>query len=110
MAVEYGFGQEDDDQTPEKPSLNMSSVYGEDKENNTTNKAVHKGMIISEVVDLYPDTIPLLIENGMHCIGCGASMFETLEEGLMGHGMDDKEIERIVDDLNTYIKQNSESK
>jgi len=68
---------------------------------------IHKDIIISEVVDKYPDVIPFLIENGMHCIGCGASMFETLEEGFMGHGMDEKEIDRIMTELNVYIKENS---
>jgi hypothetical protein len=32
-------------------------------------------------------------------------MFETLEEGFMGHGMDDREIEKIMDELNAYIKE-----
>jgi len=105
MTVEYDFGL-DEDQDSKKESLNFDSLDEVEHSNNSSSKLVHKGMIISEVVDLYPDVVPLLIENGMHCIGCGASMFETLEEGLMNHGMDDREIDRVVDDLNAHIKQN----
>lgn len=72
----------------------------------STDKHISKDILIAELVDKHPDTIPILIENGMHCIGCGASMFETLEEGFMGHGMTDVEIEKIMSDINRYIEEN----
>jgi hybrid cluster-associated redox disulfide protein len=69
-------------------------------------KSIDKTMLIAEIVDEFPDAIPLLIEKGMHCIGCGAAMFETLEEGFMAHGMDTIEIDKIVDELNNSMKKN----
>jgi hybrid cluster-associated redox disulfide protein len=94
-------------------SHNLNILDGEERDKPSSTKPISKGMIISEVVDTHPDVIPILIQNGMHCIGCGASMFETLEEGLMGHGMDDGEIDKIIDELNIYvqnIKDNPELK
>ena len=61
-------------------------------------------------MEKYPDTIPILIENGMHCIGCQASMFETLEEGFMGHGMTDEEINKVMKEINKYIEENTVKK
>jgi hydroxylamine reductase len=72
-----------------------------------SSKLVSKTMLISDVVEKYPDVIPILIQNGMHCIGCGASMFETLEEGFMGHGMNEKEVDKIMHEINEYVKKNS---
>jgi hybrid cluster-associated redox disulfide protein len=94
---------DDENQVPEKESFNLNVTDREERDTEPSTKPIHKSMIISEVVDEHPDVIPLLIENGMHCIGCGASMFETLEEGFIGHGMDDREIDRIVDDINKFI-------
>jgi len=68
---------------------------------------ISKTILISEIVEKYPDTIPILIENGMHCIGCQASMFETLEEGFQGHGMTEDEINKVMDEINSYIEKNS---
>jgi hybrid cluster-associated redox disulfide protein len=75
-----------------------------------TSEHISKEILISDLADKYPDTIPILIENGMHCIGCGASMFETLEEGFQGHGMNDEEIKRIMIDINRHIEENSAKK
>jgi hybrid cluster-associated redox disulfide protein len=119
MTKDYNIDLMDENQNSknfedtENESHNVNILDDEKQDNETSSKPIHKGMIISEVVDTHPDVIPLLIQNGMHCIGCGASMFETLEEGLMGHGMDDREVDRIVDELNTYvqnIKDNPEAK
>ena len=46
----------------------------------------------------------------MHCIGCQASMFETLEEGFMGHGMTDEEINKVMKEINKYIEENTVKK
>lgn len=32
--------------------------------------------------------LPILMEIGMHCLGCPASQMETLEEAAMVHGID----------------------
>jgi hybrid cluster-associated redox disulfide protein len=51
-------------------------------------KQINKDMRIGEL--LYVDDIiaPILIREGMHCLGCPASQMETLEEACMVHGID----------------------
>jgi hydroxylamine reductase len=104
MVKDYNIDLMDEEQNSKVESYEIDAATEEISDKPTSNKPITKSMIIAEVVDIHPDVIPLLIENGMHCIGCGASMFETLEEGFVGHGMDDGEITRIIDELNTYVK------
>ncbi len=42
----------------------------------------------------------ILIDSGMHCVGCVAAQFETLEQGCKAHGMSDKDIEELIEKLN----------
>lgn len=49
---------------------------------------VTKNMTIGEILVSAPDCIPILIEAGMHCLGCPASQMETLEEAAEVHGID----------------------
>ena len=41
-----------------------------------------------------------LMESGLHCVGCIAAQFETLEQGCKSHGMSDKDIEELIKKLN----------
>jgi len=66
---------------------------------------VTSDMNIGEIVGQYPETIPVLTEHGIHCIGCGAANFESLDEGLKAHGMDDKEIASVVKKLNNAVDE-----
>src|SRR3989344_8741049 len=73
---------------------------------------ITKGMIIQEILAEHPDKAmilsEILIDFGIHCVGCGASGFETLEEGVLGHGFTEQELDILVHDLNKAI--NSETK
>ena len=42
---------------------------------------------IGELIDQCPESAPILMEIGMHCLGCPASQMETLEEAAMVHGI-----------------------
>jgi len=57
-----------------------------------------KNMTIAELMEVAPDKINILLMAGMHCIGCPASMGETLEEACMVHGID-------IDDLMTELNK-----
>ena len=52
---------------------------------------------LSEIIEKAPEKVDILLEAGMHCIGCMASQFETLEEACMVHGID---VEELVAELN----------
>ena len=43
---------------------------------------------IGEIIEKAPEKVDLLLQVGMHCIGCPASQGETLEEACMIHGID----------------------
>ena len=47
-----------------------------------------KDMTIAEMITANPDVVPILLNAGMHCIGCPSAMGETIEEAAMVHGMD----------------------
>ncbi len=50
------------------------------------------------------ETVEILTDIGLHCIGCFASQFETLEQGCKGHGMSDNEIDELIGKLNKINK------
>ena len=66
---------------------------------------ITKDMTIGDVVSKYPSVIEPLQAAGVHCVGCGASYIETLEEGFKGHGMPDEEIDNVIEQLNDTIKE-----
>lgn len=61
-----------------------------------------KKMAISDIVDNYPETFEVFISHGMHCIGCMAADFESVEEGALVHGID---VDELMRDLNESISE-----
>lgn len=49
---------------------------------------ITKDMTIGEIIRTNPDVAPVLMEAGMHCLGCPSAQAESLEEAAMVHGMD----------------------
>ena len=65
---------------------------------------IKKDMIISEAVETYPEIVPALQETGVHCVCCHVSSFETLEQGLSGHGgYSEKQVDEIIEMLNKLV-------
>jgi hybrid cluster-associated redox disulfide protein len=58
---------------------------------------ITKDMNFGEVLQRFPQTMPVFGKYGMHCIGCSMSAFETIEQGAMAHGIN---VKKFVDDLN----------
>ncbi len=53
---------------------------------------ITKDMLIGELLAVKPDCAEILMEAGMHCVGCPASQMESIEEASMVHGFDVNEI------------------
>ena len=70
---------------------------------------INKNMLIMEIVQDHPEVIETLLENGVHCISCHFSEYETLEQGLRVHGYDDKKINQVVKELNEAIEYYTEN-
>ena len=50
--------------------------------------SITKETTIGDILQIKPDTVPVLMEIGMHCIGCPSSIGETIEQAAMVHGVD----------------------
>ena len=49
---------------------------------------ISKNTTIGELLNVYPNAAPILMEIGMHCLGCPSAQMESLEEAAMVHGID----------------------
>ena len=54
--------------------------------------AISKEMTIGEILRTCPNVAPVLLEAGMHCLGCPSAQGESLEEAAMVHGMNIDEL------------------
>ena len=66
---------------------------------------ITKDMLIGDLVSLYPEAVDPLLEEGVHCVGCGASNFETIEQGLLGHGASEQDVTRVIEKLNKAVEE-----
>lgn len=68
-----------------------------------TEQKISKDMNIGEVVQEHPETAEVFMGYGMHCIGCMAGMFESIEQGAKAHGMDDDKIDKMMEEVNAKL-------
>lgn len=62
---------------------------------------ITKDMIIHDIITLDTSLIEVLVDAGMHCIGCPSAQGESLEEACMVHGID---VDEVVDALNKKLE------
>ena len=53
---------------------------------------INKDMLIGDLVENYPEKAQILLDAGMHCLGCPSARGETLEEACEVHGIDVEEL------------------
>ena len=64
---------------------------------------VTKDTLIGEALQLNIDKVaPLVLEIGMHCLGCPASQGESLEEACMVHNTD---VNELVEKINKALAE-----
>ena len=61
---------------------------------------VTKDTMIGDLLQIDQNVAPLLLNIGMHCLGCPSSQMETIEEAAMVHGI---EPDDLVVEINTFI-------
>ncbi len=59
-----------------------------DKKEDIIMADITKNTTIGEALSINPNIAPVLMEIGMHCLGCPSAQGETLEEAAMVHGID----------------------
>ena len=58
---------------------------------------ITREMTIGEILSTKPEVAPVLMDAGMHCLGCPSAQGETLEEAALVHGMDiDAQLDKIA--------------
>ena len=62
---------------------------------------ITKDTIIGDILDTAPQTAPLFLDIGMHCLGCPSSRGETIEQACYVHGV---EVDELVTALNNAIE------
>lgn len=84
---------------------NITKEQKSAKEEKATTGMITKETKIGELMIQFPQAAAILFEEGIHCLGCGAAHFESLEDGLKAHGKSNQEIEEIVKKLNKVIRR-----
>ena len=57
----------------------------------------NKDTKIGDLLEIAPEKAEILMQAGMHCLGCPASQAETLEEACEVHGID---VEELINKIN----------
>ena len=63
---------------------------------------ITKDTIIGDILDIAPQTAPIFLSIGMHCLGCPSSRGETVEQACMVHGVDP---DALLEVLNSSIEE-----
>ena len=61
---------------------------------------VSKDMTIGQLIREFPQVAPILMQVGMHCLGCPSAQAETLGEAAMVHGLD---ADLLVAKINAFL-------
>lgn len=76
-------------------------------------QSIDRQMTIEEIFRRFPEKSQQLADElahaGLHCIGCSASSWETLEAGMAGHGMNDAEISALLQRLNDVLNETDDN-
>lgn len=79
----------------------------------TQQNMIYPKMTIEEILTKYPHKAQKLAQEltnaGLHCVGCQAATWETLEVGMLGHGFSQSSIEKLVDKLNKILEEESDA-
>ncbi len=63
-------------------------------------KQVTKDMTINQIIEVDRELIRILMEAGMHCVGCPSAQAETLAEAGFVHGQD---VDVLIGRMNEYL-------
>ena len=61
---------------------------------------VNKSTMIGELLQIDQNIAPILLNIGMHCLGCPSSQAESLEEACMVHGLN---ADVVLANINEYL-------
>ncbi len=59
-----------------------------------------KEMLIQQVIELDEGTAEILMNSGMHCLGCAMAHGESIEQACAVHGID---VDQLIGEINAYL-------
>ncbi|MBY0529050.1 MAG: iron-sulfur cluster assembly accessory protein [Rhabdochlamydiaceae bacterium] len=73
---------------------------------------ITREMTIEEILSSFPQKSQKIAQEmtnaGLHCVGCGAATWETLEAGMLSHGFPEEEIDALVARLNNILSEKAD--
>lgn len=66
---------------------------------------ITKDAKLGDVVSKHPETIEVMLDYGLHCIGCHVAGWETIEQGAVAHGLSEENIKSLIVDLNKAVEK-----
>lgn len=75
---------------------------------------ITKEMTIEQIFETYSDRAQVLAQEmsnmGLNCVGCSAATYETLEAGVLGHGLSETDLASLLERLNEIVSQKLDNK
>jgi hybrid cluster-associated redox disulfide protein len=65
-------------------------------------QTINKETIIADILKKDEGTVPILLNSGLHCLGCPSAQMESLEEACFVHGID---ADALVNELNAFFNE-----
>ncbi len=66
---------------------------------------ITKDMTFQEALEKSPKSAEIMMKYGLHCIGCHIAPFETIEQGSLAHGLEKKDIDKMIKEINNIEKK-----
>ncbi|MBO4830862.1 MAG: DUF1858 domain-containing protein [Oscillospiraceae bacterium] len=63
-------------------------------------KEITKDTVIADILNIAPDSAPMFLEMGMHCLGCVMASGETVGEACEVHGVNADE---FLKKINAFV-------
>jgi hybrid cluster-associated redox disulfide protein len=63
---------------------------------------ITRDTVIADILDIAPESAPLFLSIGMHCLGCAMSSGETLGEACEVHGVD---FDEFYEQLKEFVEE-----
>lgn len=64
-------------------------------------------MLIGDVIKKYPESVEVMLNHGIQCVGCHIAMWETIKQSAESHRID---ADKLIEDINKKLKGENDGK
>ena len=96
------FGIKKKENTDAVTEENTKEEKAEEEKAEEGSTQITKDMLVTDALMLNPMVAPVLMQAGMYCFSCPASMGETIDEAAMVHGFD---VDDILEAINKAVAE-----